>query len=272
MKTKSALSYFGSDSEVARQLASRLDGCSHVTIPFVGGGSIIPHLAARGIVANDLHDLAVNFYRVLSGAHGSYNTWKLIEHCKKTLSHPGELKLAEAVIVDIDDEYFDMTQAAWAYWAICWLGRKGKGGTKHVGGKPSVRWTAQGGNNASRITAAADDLEEWAAHLKRCEWTQPDFLECLSKVNDKPECGIYCDPPWISSGRNYVHSFTEEQHVALSDKLREFEHAAIVVRYGDDPMIRNLYSDWNIEHAKSRTQANKDLGEIWITRRTEVQL
>ena len=53
MKTKSALSYFGSDSEVAASLAALLDGCKHVTIPFVGGASIIPHLQARAIVAND---------------------------------------------------------------------------------------------------------------------------------------------------------------------------------------------------------------------------
>lgn len=65
MKTKSALSYFGSDSEVAAELAAMLDHCKHVTIPFVGGGSIIPYLKARAIVANDLHDLAINFYRVI---------------------------------------------------------------------------------------------------------------------------------------------------------------------------------------------------------------
>jgi len=37
LKTKSALSYFGSDSEVAAKLAAMLDGCQHVTIPFCGG-------------------------------------------------------------------------------------------------------------------------------------------------------------------------------------------------------------------------------------------
>ena len=68
MKTKSALSYFGSDSEVASELAAMLNHCRHVTIPFCGGMSILPNLAARAIVANDLNDLAVNFYRVASGA------------------------------------------------------------------------------------------------------------------------------------------------------------------------------------------------------------
>lgn len=61
MKTKSALSYFGSDSEVASELAGMLDHCRHVTIPFVGGASILPHLKARAIVANDMNGLAINF-------------------------------------------------------------------------------------------------------------------------------------------------------------------------------------------------------------------
>lgn len=65
MKTKSALSYFGSDSEGAPQLASMLDDCKHVTIPFCGGMSILPHLKARAIVANDLHRDVIHFYKVL---------------------------------------------------------------------------------------------------------------------------------------------------------------------------------------------------------------
>ena len=44
MKTKSALSWFGSDSEVTADMAAMLDHCNHVAIPFVGGASIIPHL------------------------------------------------------------------------------------------------------------------------------------------------------------------------------------------------------------------------------------
>lgn len=40
MRTRSALSWAGSDSEVAGRLAAKLDDCRHVTIPFCGGLSI----------------------------------------------------------------------------------------------------------------------------------------------------------------------------------------------------------------------------------------
>lgn len=260
LKTKSALSYFGSDSEVAPQLAAMLDGCKHVTIPFCGGLSILPHLKARAIVANDLHELAINFYRILSSGHRK----SLIEMCDKTLSHPAEMRLANDLLRNGLGS--DKLVQAWAFWAICWLGRKGKGGTKHQGGLPSVRRTANGGTNASRVRAAADDLAAWAKHFERCEWESTDFRELLPKVADRPDCGIYCDPPWVGAGRNYLHTFNEQDHRELASDLSRFEYTKIVIRYGDDPLVRELYEDWNIVPASSRDQCNQIKGEVWITR------
>lgn len=262
MKTKSALSYFGSDSEVCKELAGLLKNCKHVTIPFVGGASILPHLTARAIVANDLNGLAINFYRVMSGWYGNTMRDELIERCQSTLSHPDNMGLAEKQIKLKMDDHLEL---AWSYWAACWIGRKGKGGTKFVGGMPSVRRTANGGTNASRIIAAASDLPAWAKHFERCEWESVCFRELLPKVANNPECGIYCDPPWVGAGRDYLHTFTEQDHRELQLLLSRFDEATVVVRYGDSPLIRSLYARWNIIEAKSRTQANSDCSEIWIT-------
>ncbi len=264
MKTKSALSWFGSDSEVAADLASMLNHCSHVTIPFCGGMAILPHLnLARAIVANDKHAEAINFYRVMSGMYSENGKAELIRRCCKTLSHPNELCF--------EDSMRGMphpAQRAWAFWAKCWVGRKGKGGTKHVGGMPSVRWTATGGTNASRIRAAAGDLVAWSAQFQRCEWICLDFRDVLGKVNDKPGCGIYVDAPWVGAGKDYLHSFDEQDHRDLAGMLQRFEHATVVVRYGADELISELYpeSEWRWLASASRTQANKVRGEVWITR------
>ena len=265
MKTKSALSYFGSDSEVASKLASLLDHCNHVTIPFVGGAAILPHLKARGIVANDRHCDVVNFYRVVSSVYGSERRQQLIERCQKTLSHPSEIEMAKITLGDADAP---IVERAWAFWALCWIGRKGKGGTKHMGGMPSVRRTATGGNNATRIRAAANDLQEWATHFERCEWESVDFRSLLAKVADRPDCGIYCDPPWIGAGRKYLHTFSEQDHRDLCDQLGLFLSATIVVRYGDEPLLREIYTEpeWTWIETESRTQANKVRGEVWIVK------
>jgi len=239
---------------------SLLDHCKHVTIPFVGGASIIPHLKARAIVANDLNDLAINFYLYASGVHGGDAQEALFHHCHYTLSHPFELQCAEFLLQQADLKG-SLTQA-WAYWAQCWIGRKGKGGTKNQGGMPSVRRTANGGTNASRIRAAADDLAEWAKQFERCEWEQVCFRVLLPKVADQEDCGLYCDAPWVDAGKLYLHSFVEKDHRDLRELLSRFEKTTVVVRYGDHPLIRELYQGWNIIEASSRDQCNAIKGEL----------
>lgn len=267
MKTKSALSYFGSDSEVAEELASMLDHCKHVTIPFCGGMSILPNLKARAIIANDAHSQVINFYRFASGRFGEVAQRELIEKCQATLSHPAEISLAQ----DYCEQFAlkDSLNQAWAFWALCWIGRKGKGGTKSQGGMPSVRRTANGGTNASRIRAAADDLTEWAKQFERCEWESVDFRELLPKVADDTQCGIYCDPPWIDAGKLYLHTFTLDDHAILAELLGRFDETTVVIRYGDHPLIRELYQGWNIIEASSRDQCNAVKGEVWITNKQQ---
>lgn len=264
MKTKSALSYFGSDSEVAENLAAMLENCKHVTIPFVGGASILPHLKARAIVCNDLNGAAINFYKVASGVYGDANRIQLFYLCQKTLSHPDEMRIAEETLKTGAGSTVEL---AWAYWAKCWIGRKGKGGTKNAGGSPSIRRTPEGGTNATRIRAAADDLVDWARHFERCEWESTECWNVFPRIADNSVCGVYCDPPWVGAGRNYLHGFDDTDHKELARCLQRFENATVVIRYGDDPFIRELYAgeNWRIVDAFSRTQSNKSIGEIWIT-------
>lgn len=265
MKTKSALSYFGSDSEVAKQLAGILKHCKHVTIPFVGGGSIIPYLSARAIVANDLNKFAIKFYWVISGVFGDTARDELIHRCQHTLSHPAELERANNILSNSGS----IVGEAWAYWALCWIGRKGKGGTKYLGGLPSVRRTATGGTNATRLRAAADDLQSWAKHLERCEWESVCFRELLPKVADREDCGIYADPPWWEAGAVYLHPFTEQDHIDFASSVQRFQKTTVLIRYGDAPLIRRLYQGWNIIEAESRDQCNAIKGELWITNKHE---
>lgn len=271
MKTKSPLPWFGSDAGVAAELARLLDHCRHVTIPFAGGLSILPHLKARAVVVNDLHTDAINFYLALSGEFGFTAKHELIQRCARTLSHPIELERAESII---NSETESGSARAWAFWALCWLGRKGQGGTSKQGGKTSVRRTANGGTNASRVRAAAGDLDAWANEFERCEFEMDDFRAQLNSVAKKRDCGVYVDPPWVKEGNRYLHPFSENDHRDLARILTAIETATVVVRYGDDPLVRNLYrkSDgWNWIEAKSRTQANVVRGEVWLVRNsTEV--
>jgi site-specific DNA-adenine methylase len=266
LKTKSCLSWFGSDSEVAPQLAKKLDHCSHVTIPFCGGMSILPHLKAGVILAADKHDAAINFYRVLAGVYSDSDPQKLTEMCSHTLNHPAEL-ISSQTIMEFPGA--GMLHKAWAFWALCWLPRKGQGGTSRQGGSTSVRYGPEGGDNASRLRAVAEDLKIWAAEFKRCSFTCQDFRELLPKVHDHERGGIYSDYVWVQQGRNYLHSASPQDHRDLAAELHRFEKTTVVIRYGDDPLIRSLYGEdrWIWETAESRTQSNAVKSEVWITSR-----
>lgn len=274
MKTKAPLSYFGSDSQYASQLGSLLDNCKHVTIPFCGGLSILPFIKASHIVANDANNLVINFYRVLAGTLGMEAQLKLIARCSNTLSHPEEMAAAQQCLeMSVDAKGWvlldDCLDAAWGYWAMCWIGRKGKGGTKQIGGMPSLRRTANGGGNASRLCAAAADLEEWARLFRKCEFESLDFRDQLPKVADEPGCGLYVDAPWFGAGKHYQVNFTDDCHRDLAALLHRFVHATIVIRYDANHLTRFHYneSDWRYREIVSRTQANTNINEVWITRR-----
>jgi len=269
MKTESVLSWFGSDSEVAAELAKLFDHCKHVTIPFVGGAAIIQHLKARAVLANDKHAAAINFYRVLCGVFGPEAKEQLIERCKHTLSHPDELDLAKDLL---GQDFASAAKKAWAFWATCWIPRKGQGGTtKQADGplKPSVRFNAGGGQNGSRIKAAAGDLEEWSQKLAKCDWLQEDFRTVIPRCHDREDCGIYCDFVWVTQGKGYLHAASPGDHFELARLLERFADTTIVLRYGDDPLIRRLYSEekWRWIDSESRTQSNAVKSEVWITNR-----
>lgn len=271
MKSRSgALSYFGSDAAVAKRLATEFQTCKHVTIPFCGGMSILPHLRARTVVANDANHLAIHFYKVVSGCYGYDEQQSLVERCMQTLSHPGELQLARQVLDDWNSHMKHLPALlAWSYWVLCWVGRKGAGGTSKLRQTQiSVRWEGSGGNNASRLASVAGDLLEWAEHFRRCEWTCLDFREVLRKAQDKPGNGIYCDPPWVGAGKLYEHSFRKQDHLDLHELLSRFRHATVIVRYGDHPRIRELYADdYIVASTAARDQRNQLKGEIWMKKR-----
>ena len=266
MKTKSLLSYFGSDSEVAADIGSRFNHCDHVTIAFAGGLGVLPFVTARGIVANDLNDRAINFYRCLKNPE---TRPFLINRCARTLSHPSELAVAR----DVLQTSKECVELAWAYWVMCWVGRKGQGGTKTLtkAKTPSIRRKANGGNNASRLQTVIADLDVWAVHIARCEFESDCFRIQLPKVADDATCGIYADAPWVVAGKNYEHPFVEQDHRDLAAQLSRFVNSTVVIRYGDDPLLRSLYPepDWTWIANTSRTQANKVRNEVLICRNTE---
>jgi len=95
-----------------------------------------------------------------------------------------------------------------------------------------------------------DELHELFSCFKfeedRC--TSYDFQTMIE--NNFKKYLLYCDPPYYMKGEElYQYSFTEQDHIRLSELLQNTNHVWLL-SYDDCPRIRELY-DWaNIEEVK----------------------
>jgi len=144
--------------------------------------------------------------------------------------------------------------------------------TRHgSAGKPNeftagigIRYDGGGGDNAKHFHGAVEGLIQWRRYLKRCSFVSMDCFAFLEKVRDLTGNAIYADAPWVDAGLKYRHFFRENDHRRLALKLSSFKKARVVVRYGDHPLIRDLYPAprWRIIEQTSRKQSNADCDEL----------
>jgi site-specific DNA-adenine methylase len=241
----------------------------------------VPYLQARSIVVNDKHLHIVNCARACRDFVDA-----MVQYLDRTVFHPEELQRAQQYCRDIHlgdyvsdedlkNEVKSLNQchfgAAVRYFITQWMGRSGNGSTsREFSGNVSTRWNANGGDSNKRFRSATEALQDFSRQFQRCSFTCLDFREFLSNVSDTPGTGLYCDAPWPDLGNEYRHAFTEQDQIELSNLLVRMKHAKIVLRFGEHPVIRSLYSqqdDWEWIPATGKTQGNSKQSEWFITKR-----
>lgn len=271
--TKTLIPWFGAARMVAKAVGEELSGCKWVGIPFAGGMSEVLHITARSIVVNDLHRHIINLARI--AAIKSERAW-LIESLHEKGFHPDELEDAQASCLWWEDNWAirengtPSRDAARAYFVTQWQGRSAKAGTDgEFTGGISARWNANGGDSNTRYRSAIAALEVFGKSLERCNFQTLDCFEFIDCVQDVAEHGIYSDAPWPDDGDKYKHKFTEQMQRDWARRLTGFQHCRIVVRFGDHPLIRELYPEhnWRWRMIEGRTQANKSKAEVLIIRK-----
>jgi DNA adenine methylase len=271
-KVSAIAPWFGSNRMLAQSVGDQLAGCEWVGIPFMGGGSELFTIKARTIVANDLHRLVVNLALVMSHPlHGP----SLYRRLRRMTFHPDMLSLAQSICIgamDSDPRLLNddgSVNLAEAYFITCWMGRSAKAGTETEfdGGLP-VRWSAGGGDSAVRFQSAVSSIPAFRRFLRRCNFTSKDCFEFIGQCQDKPKHGIYVDAPWPELGHPYRHKFDTDKQEKLAGYLAEFHKARVVIRFGDHPLIRELYPEsegWHWIYQQGRKQSNGLHDEVLIT-------
>lgn len=273
MTIGSLAGWYGGARTIAPHVGAALKGCSWIGVPFAGGMSELAHIDASSILVSDKHRHIINLARVVADKDLRQ---KLIEELRAMPVHPDVLKgfQKEApkflTILGKDADY----EAAVAYFVCCWMAQGARAGTeKEFAAAYSFRYSASGGDSAKRFRSATESLNDWDEIMPRCTFVCMDAFELLQqgkkKGRDRQENGWYVDPPWPEDGADYLHKFSDNDQKILRDELLGFEHARIVIRFGDHPLIRELYTEdkWDWQLIDGRTQANDTKHEVLITRR-----
>jgi DNA adenine methylase len=296
--------WYGADRMVVERIGRELAGCAWVGVPCGGGMGVLHVLTARSVLVGDVHRHMINMSRVI---RDDSLRAQLKEKLRLTLFHPDELAAAQrncrarearwlnptgtlfgaggpAVgrpAAGIDDAHrrsgSDEPDLAWAfdYFVCSWMGQGGRAGTRQeFDGCQSVRYDAGGGGSAKRFRSMIESLDAWGKITAPCEFVVRDVFDFLTKCHDRPGHGIYIDPPWKGDGDGdgllYKFPFTDADHRRLARAVARFEQTRVVVRYGDHPLIRELYpavgrgGEWRYVERVGRDQTNQDKPELLI--------
>lgn len=265
-KSRRLLQWFGANTENADEPGRLLEGCRFVGIPFAGGMSEVPFITAKQILVNDLHRHVINLCRIVAT---DTMRAELVRRCDSMPYHPDSLELAQRMASNRPQECDDAPclLSAVSYFICVWMGRGGKAGTSgEFRGALPMRWNAGGGGSNRRYRTAIEALDEWGKAFRRCEFTCMDAFDFFDKWQDVAGHGLFVDANWPGDGDEYTHKLDEAGQRRLADVLHGFTQTHIVVRYGEHPLVRELYhaDHWKWLPMESRTQSNKRKPEFLI--------
>jgi hypothetical protein len=267
--------WFGSNRLLGPEVGRHLERCEWVGIPFAGGMCEVPHIAARTVVVNDIHQAIINLGRVTSDAVLGPQLYRTL---RRKLLHPTELQAAqdrcrniEASIENTSDKVSDELMLLWAehYFTAVWMARASEAGTdRELDASLALRWDAGGGDSAKRYQNAIRSLNDWRRTLRRATFSSLDVFAFLERCKDAPKHGVYCDQPFPGPGDKYKHKFDDAKTARLAKRLTGFQHARIVCRFYNHPLVRKLYPEslWKWHHLSGRNQTNKKAPEVLLVR------
>jgi DNA adenine methylase len=278
MKITAIAPWFGSNRIAPERVGREIGKVAWCGIAAMGGGPELPHIKTRGGVANDLHRQIINLARVIADPELKA---QLHQQLDGLLFHPDELAQSQARLSDHQEScesgLFNVTSELIAdspnvdrardYFVAVWMGRGAEAGkTSELDQPLSVRWTSSGGSSSRRFRSAIESIEAWHKALQGWEFTCMDGLAFIDKAKDEEGHALYIDWPWPDAGKDYLHRVPDDFHRRARDRVLRFEKTRVVIRYGDHPLIRELYPEsiWQWHTFTGRTQANKDAPELLL--------
>lgn len=274
MKVKAIAPWFGGKRTMAPLIVKELGKHGQYFEPFCGSAAVLfAKEPSQKETVNDLHGDLINLARVIQNptmAEPLYDRLQATLFCDSLLDDARDW-LEDRVP---GNDEVSLERAYW-YFLASWMGRNGTAGTARLDYQIAVRWTKGGGSPTVRFRNAVESLPAWHQRLRNVVILNRDAFKILDRFEDCTATAIYVDPPYpaetrstgsIKNGRGgkYLHEFEhgsgssgflpdEDDHARLSEILRGYRKARIVVSSYDCERIRQLYDGWTfVDHARQK--------------------
>jgi DNA adenine methylase len=244
--------WYGSKRTLAPQIITQLGRHACYWEPFCGSCSILlSKEPATYESVNDLHGDLINLALVVQDPTKSLT---LYERAYRTLCCEQFARDAKEQLLAPMPDDLPCQSRAYFYLVHSWFHVNGIAGTplRHTGSF-CVRYSAKGGNGATRWRSVVESIPAWHERLRGVQILSRDAFDLIEKIDDADGTVLYVDPPYLrhTRGAKYEHDFRPSDHLRLSQLLSRFQRARVVLSYYEDPQLRELYPRWSkIDQAK----------------------
>jgi len=223
---KSAFSYYGGKSKMARHVIPLLNEIPHTVYcePFCGGASVLFAKEKRSVsnnhdyreIINDTNDWVITFYRV-----AKLQKDDLLRLIDATLYSQSDYSKAKGIL-KASVEHDDLT-IAWAFYVQMQMSFVNKlfagWGSSVIGRNEAATW-----NNKKRsLEAALDRLAD--VHI-----SSEDAIRCLGRW-DSPHTLYYVDPPYVGTNQGHYGGYTADDWQNLCDALDNYNSSYVLSCY-----------------------------------------
>lgn len=255
MKITALAPWFGSKRGMAPIIVEQLGPHRCYWEPFCGSMAVLlAKPAATMETVNDLHDDLINLANVVKDRVTGPILYRRL---RRTLAHVALLEAARERLQSTPLSP-DRLNRAEDYFIVSWLARSGYAGTSSANQNVARRFTANGGQAATRFRSAVNSIPQWSRRMANVLILQECGIGLLEKIADEPGTAIYVDSPYLTKGAQYIHDFKAADHQRLAAALNRFKAARVVVSYYADPQLAKLYPGWTVlDCARNKSMVNQ---------------
>lgn len=119
--------------------------------------------------------------------------------------------------------------------------------------------------NKKKLVQKIKNIAEKRDSIRLYHMDAKDLIHNVLIHENQKNLFVYFDPPYYKQGQNlYKNFFNDDDHVQLSNAIREMDEYKWIATYDNEPRIREIYNDrivqeYCIQYSANKTRKEKEL-------------